>query len=375
LSRFSYSHSGLEQWACPFRGLKRHNTKARDYDREDFTHHIFGVGSAFHYLAEVYVKHLVKIGRQTDITHAEDMVNELIDNEQVSLEKFEELNELWEAFYTSFILDLNTYYDSECMVSLNENLQEVAWDADDRFFRAIIDRIHIEGNKIIITDYKTDRGLPAQSTFEKDRMYRRQCERYAWVSMFMIDNPDIKWIESGMHYVRFNTTRSLTFSIDDIAVIQGKVLKLIERIENLKKFRAIPGSCCTYCDYINECPRQKDVRAMVEILSGQTAAAYARDIVVKETHLSQLKSALRGWIKLHGPVHTGDLRFDIWKTQSRSYDMEKVLEILNKHEVDLAKVLNLTDTAAKKLDEEVYEALQEAVTYKAGTKYEARRND
>lgn len=289
-------------------------------------------GRIVHDAIAAYTKHLWENKLASDVSW-----EHLTDNLALS----PEATELMEEFAHQFVLDLNTFKGAEIEIAINEKGEKVDWWADDAWFRAKIDRLDVEENRVVITDYKTSHQITLD---------RLQLEIYAWLVNFLDPGRDTFSVKN--HFLRFRIEKGEEIPLPKVKLVGKRVRKLIKIIEAEKKFEAKPGSHCSNCSYIHRCG------PLVELGKGdypvidteEKAVEYAAKLVTVEARLKKVKDLLKGWCKENGPIKldAGTYGFNFFPTE-QVRGIESFYERLAEEGINPLNYMNVDMRKTKRL--------------------------
>ncbi len=119
-------------------------------------------------------------------------------------------------------------------------------------FRAVMDRVDLEDNKIVIHDYKTGGKLSSKEDLAADRqlsLYYRAAEQSI---------AEGRPIELRWHFLRYGKMISLSGSEMMVEEVEKQVHQLIEVIESTDEYPPKLGPRCPWCGYSEMCPVYQD---------------------------------------------------------------------------------------------------------------------
>jgi ATP-dependent exoDNAse (exonuclease V) beta subunit len=127
------------------------------------------VGRVIHKIVEEYLKELKKRREHTNLT----LLDVLFEKARNGLNGLAEELEAYKVGVSNVTLPTFDKVGIEVKVALDVNLSPAQYD-DKAFLRAKIDRVYQIENKLVVTDWKTDRHLPGKEVIKKDtgRMFQ-----------------------------------------------------------------------------------------------------------------------------------------------------------------------------------------------------------
>lgn len=300
----SYSYSQISMYiACP-QAWKY----AKLEKRPTMVSALLNQGRILHDKVDEYIKYLVKSKLTSDITWK---------GLTEGLDELPEGPELMDRFARSFVLNPETHYDSELEIAITEKGKLVGWWDKDVWFRFKIDKVDIEEDKLIVTDWK--------SGWNTD-ISRFQLEVYAWGTGFLGIKPNFILVKN--HFIRYRIEKSIEIPVSTIPAIEKKVRKIVAGMEKAKKFPAQPGSFCSLCGYSLVCSARMSLveRGNLPVIATMDKAIeYAGKVLVVQQQLNKVKDLLRGFVDENGniPLATG----------SYGYNPQNTLEIPDKEAI------------------------------------------
>lgn len=143
--------------------------------------------------------------------------------------------------------------------------QRVVADLDGKGnykIQGFIDRFSREAEgRYAIHDYKTGR-IQEQAHLDEDRQ----------LALYQIavqqDRPDAKWVRLVWHYVAHDQTLSSARTPEQLEVLKKDTIRLIDRIEEEKKWEPKESPLCGWCSYQHLCPIMSHV-AKVQALPAE----------------------------------------------------------------------------------------------------------
>jgi len=243
-------------------------------------------GQKIHEAINKYITHLEKNKLKSDVTWLK-----LKDGLDVHPDGIE----LIEKFVNSFVLNLDTHLASERQIAVDEEGNRVDWWSEKAWFRGIIDKIDIEPERTIITDFKTGWNTD-MDTF--------QLQVYAWlVAQGEKAEGDTFCVRN--HFIRWGIEKKKEFSVEQVMKVKEKIKRIIGQIEKEKEFPARPCNFCTLCGYIHKCGQIAELSEKVDlpvIDSPEKAKDYAGKLLVVEERLKKVKELLKEWVKENGAI-------------------------------------------------------------------------
>ena len=318
----SYSYSQLNRWIhCP------QSWKFAKIDKlQTMESLLLTQGRIVHDKVDGYIKHLVKNNFTSDITWS-GLVDEL--------DGLPEGAELMDKFAKSFVLNPETHYGSEIEIAITEKGRPCGWWDKDVWFRFKIDKLDIEEDKLVITDWKSGWNTDID---------KFQLEVYAW-GLSYIDLEKYDTILVKDHFIRYKIEKSIEISVSAIPAIEKKVRKIVAQMEKAKTFPAKPGNYCSLCGYASQCAKRMSLveKGNLPVIdTKEKAIDYAGKVLVVQQRLNAVKNLLKGYVDENGniPLDTGSYGYNEQNTLDIP-DKEKVYNALCEQGEDPLKFFNV----------------------------------
>lgn len=338
----SYSYSQISRYmACPL------SWKYAKIDKvPQMQSALLIQGRILHEKVDEYIKYLVKSKLTSDITWK---------GLTEGLDELPEGPELMDRFARSFVLNPETHLKSELEIAVNKMGYNVGWWEKDVWFRFKIDKVDIEEDRLIITDWK--------SGWSTD-MDKFQLEVYAW-GIGYLGGLEYNTILVKNHFIRYRIEKSVEIPISAIGSIEKKVRKIVAQMESAKKFPARPGNFCSLCGYASKCGERMSLveRGNLPVIdTREKAIDYAGKVLVVQQRLNAVKDLLRGFVDENGniPLATGTYGYNPQNTLEIP-DKEKVYDALCEQGVDPLAYFNIDKIKIRKagLPEELVKPVQQ----------------
>ena len=270
-------------------------------------------GRVLHDKVHEYIKYLVKSKLTSDITWP---------GLTEGLDGLPDGPDLMDRFARSFVLNPETHYGSEIEIAITEKGELCTWWAKDVWFRFKIDKVDIEEDKLVITDWKSGWNTDID---------KFQLEVYAWGLSYDEHLVQEKGRDSVLvknHFIRYKMEKSMEFTGAAIPAIEKKVRKIVAQMEKAKKFPAKPGSFCSLCGYTSQCAKRMSLveKGNLPVIdTREKAIDYAGKVLVVQQRINAVKNLLRGFVDQNGniPLATG----------SYGYNPQNTLDIPDKEAV------------------------------------------
>ncbi len=304
----SYSYSQINLWInCP------QSWKFAKIDKLPQMESVLMVqGRIVHDKVDEYIKHLVASKLTSDITWP---------GLTEGLDELPEGADLMNRFARSWVLNPDTHSGSEIEIAITKEGKLVGWWDKDVWFRFKVDKIDMEENRIIITDWKSGWNTDID---------KFQLEIYAWGVSYQVKFKELDYdtILVKNHFIRYKLEKSVEIPVSAIPAIEKKVRKIVAQMESAKKFPAKPGSFCSLCGYTSQCAKRMSLveKGNLPVIdTREKAIDYAGKVLVVQQRINAVKDLLRGFVDQNGniPLATG----------SYGYNPQNTLEIPDKEAV------------------------------------------
>jgi hypothetical protein len=207
----------------------------------------------------------------------------------------DEVNDSLKPFVEGYTVDRDTLWASEKKIALNWQLEEVEWEAEDAWLRAVLDRVNVYSGDATaeITDYKSQRYIPSEAKLQK----ALQSKIYPFVLHKI--NPYFERFIVTYHYIRWNKKVKVTFDIGhDFKKIERELRefteRMMEKIANPEaEWPAIRCENCGICRY--DCPLVD--LGLGPVRTNPRAVEVAMQIEAMTAKLKSLKTELQGYVK------------------------------------------------------------------------------
>lgn len=341
----SWSYSRINEFDCP-----RYYKFKRIDKLPTLSSPILEVGSLAHNIIEAYTNHLKEKNLTTDITTLPEIAESIFFAEPHPDGIMQEVMDLASKFGKGFIFNKDTFYGSELLLGIDEKGNQVEkgktdwrdWDWGKVYFSGKIDRIDVEDNRILITDYKSGYNV------EQDK---RQLAIYAWLvhSIF----PEMDTFQVQNHFVRFGyATPPEEITLAEIEKTKKWVAKKVKQIEAEKEFNPKPGPRCAYCGYIAKCGQMVELQktGLPALNTPEKAVEWAGKILIVKEVVKRAEGILKEYCKEKGAVDLGTGAYGYNYSESlKVKDVEKFCEVLWEAEKNPYEFLNVDMRRAKKL--------------------------
>ena len=313
-----YSHSQIQTYlTCP-RKYQYDKLDGLGKNTQESSLHL-ALGHAVHYALEYLYNQVTDI----KLPDQQKTLDTFQYQRERELEKFNVTldSEEIKTFYDRGVSYIQRYYtnyhpfDQAITMSVEENIQFPI--VDDIDFSGKIDRLDVQGDTLIITDYKTNKRLLPDT---KDTNY----EQLILYGLGIKQRYGKKFTNIIGKLIYLHLQKEYTRSIDDklMQEIKSKYLTVAQEIEQAKInynagktekewFPTTPGTHCQYCPFQSICPVWKHQWMSDEVAPGDYAPKTIRRLVDEYATLAKqankidkdkklLKEILVEYAQLHG---------------------------------------------------------------------------
>jgi hypothetical protein len=357
--KFLHSHSAHESFdTCRAKFLLQQQGAPRRPDAPNFA-----FGKTAHLFFKLYRDHCIEQRRWSDIEAIGSLLDEAFRITGLSTRNYEELQLLCRMWASYQKIDIERSVMREGGIAFDENLKPLAWGADLEYdsptFKAIGSRAAVRmqidetlvdpiEQQLILWDWKTDMYVPSQSEIEDPSgRWWKQANEYAWGALRAL-YPTATGVTFEFKFVRWNVTRTLYLSREDVERYGELFVRRIQFIEATEKFTATPGNHCRTCPFLsNGCPLADSLLLdEYETDIEEVAARYLYDDAVQERRRDQLKEHA----DVNGIIYVDGLPLAIFEKQERKVmDVALVLDALRAEGIDNPELM--LDVSPSKLKE------------------------
>jgi hypothetical protein len=318
-------------------------------------------GIVFHLAANRYIHRLVAKQIPSDQEEANAAFQEGVALSGAPGRLIDEVRDLFDRWASHFDLDLERFVAAE----EREETSDQAFTPD---------LVYAHPDELEIRDFKTYFVALTETQGRSD-----------WQARWYVRNAMKKWpgfprYRFTFDFVRYGTTLSLTFSAEELAILERDtqaVLAMIVHAQETGKWPATPGPACGYCEL--ECPIVEQPGIYPKRLTDETASAAAGWVLAAEQQLKAIKKALKIYCAANGAVAVQGVEFANRPVVSRSYPIEPVVEFLKQAQaggsLQASPGLTVSQSALKgafkaipALEADLKPYVQEKTTYRFGPK-------
>jgi hypothetical protein len=296
----------------------------------------FARGRGVHKVAELYTLHCLAQKVETDITECDAIAAQACEAERVPAEIQGEVFEIARTFVENHRVPL----DGEVFVE-----QRFGGEIDGEQLFGFLDRVHVLGRAVKVTDYKSNWNIASQSDADSDL----QLSIYAALAWLHFGHPEEVTCE--LDFVRHGAVRETVRTEKQIRQTLKMLVAKAREIGGTTEFNGKVGAPCVTCPHTHACP---DFQAALELdaalpVTDAEAVKMAESIVALDTQLTNAKTKLKKWCSEHGPVATNGVSTGFRVIETTEWPVEKLVPILQEGKVNLLDYLKADGTAVKKL--------------------------
>lgn len=330
----SYSFSRLERFeACPWAYKKTFLDKVPRVENEALI-----TGRTLHDTIADYLKRLIARNLQTDWEWA---------RAQDFLDVPDDVPEVWERFYNSFVLPPMEAPGVELQLAFDRNWKPTKYFGDEAYFRLVVDLTYLQSGLAVVQDWKSNRQVP--ETVAKNL----QLCIYGW-GVRQALYPDAQEVLLRLHFLRYGAEREILLAPGDLDTVPQELETKIAQIEAEKAFTPRPGSFCGMCGVTAHCPVMAQALVPVEVMAPATreqAEKAAALLLAMEAMDKALKERLKEWVRVNGPIYVGDMVYGPSLSTSYDFGPQEVVGRLLDGGLDKEQVwplLGITKTALER---------------------------
>lgn len=339
----------------------------------DDTSDVALVGIAFAAIKHRYIERLLAIGASQDFEEATEAFKEGIAAEGTPSRLIPEVRQLWIFHAEKFALDIPRFVAAEERGSTGD----VGWAPD-------LVLAHPETDTLEVIDDKSGWHPPISEDELRVLFQARVYSRYArdrW--------PHFTHYRFTLNAVRFNKAVSVSFTQEELDAVDVEVAAAIAAIleaEKTGQWPATPGPSCHFCTLA--CPVADQAITLPKRLDVVQIPKLAAWLLVADKQLKAAKKLLKGAVTVHGPVTVNGVVWDNRPSESVSYPLAAVLDVLRLRNIAGAfegpemQDLTITHSALAKLfkqfpmlEEDLLPVRRSKTTYRFGAKAAGQDDD
>lgn len=148
-------------------------------------------------------------------------------------------------FYTAYLTNLRTKeIYPEHKVALNRNWEPVSWDADDRWYKGVLDLKALNGagqtapTEATVIDWKTGKIYPEHDD-----------QKSIYSLATFAEHPSVQRVRAMHVYVDLGKNREITYDRQQMHQLRSSWDSRILRLEKEEEFIPNPSFKCRYCPF------------------------------------------------------------------------------------------------------------------------------
>lgn len=281
----------------------------------DDTSDIASIGIGFHAIKHRYVLRLVE--NQTPADHDEAMAafEEGVAAVKTPSRLIPNLRGVWDYHAESFQLPVDRFVAAEERQRSNTG---ITWAPD-------LVLAHPETNELEIKDDKSGWAPPLT---EDELRLLFQARVYSFYGMLRW--PGFSSYRFTINAIRYGKSTSVVFTQQELDNVDRELQAHIATIHQAEAdglWPAVAGPACRFCEL--KCPLLDTPAVMPKrFLEAQQAQQVAAWVIAADQMIKTAKKALKGYCAAHGPLNIGGVEWNNRAVLSRTYPINKVIEVL-----------------------------------------------
>lgn len=301
-------------------------------------------GKYAHKFFELYVQHCMMTNSYQDLDNARTLMAETYRTQTMESAAIGEpvlapdawnevMRDLLWPWTERTIVPLESSPRCELRVSRDRDLHPAPWE--NGWFRAVLDRVELFPDHLLVTDYKTGFAGKADPF---------QAAVYAWL---MMSEPFVQEVRVVFEHVARDRSECLTFARDQWQELDEVIRTLCETVEADTECAARPGAACAECPYAHACDAKAVVRTVLE--TEDEARKAVETLALLERDVDAVKDALRCWVDGHGPLHHAGLVYEYRTSTGEGFhDAVAFMNAMNALGKDWDGCVSVNNVRAKK---------------------------
>lgn len=241
--------------------------------------------------------------------------------------------------------DTGDFVFVEIKVGITENEELCDFDDKDCMFRGIIDLAVVNGDKLIIIDHKTTPKIASFGEVSTD------IALLAYAKL-MLAKGEFEDISIGLHFPRYNYTRMVKTSLEEVEASWRKVIYSIYERENRTVFPHQPSGECLFCEYRSMCV--DDIKGFNNpgdefewiSISDNNVRDKVRQQVLHAQSALRLSKEIKEYVNDNGDIDIA--RFELVTTKEIK-DKETLFNLMVNNGIDPWQYLTITQSSIAKL--------------------------
>ena len=306
-------------------------------------------GAFLHSVLEEYGKRMLENGEGASVLKADGIFESMWDGvaHGLPLTAKEDCRRLVAVAARFLSFNEETVVGLELRLAVDEGGNLVDWDAPDAAVRGIIDALEIQGDTLIVRDYKTGRLVDDPKSSKQLALY---------LALARTVHPGISKFIGKLYYPRFDAERVAEIRAETMAGALAWALDVRRKIgENLRGgefevWAETPGAACAECPLFWSCESRKKIsgQELRVPLTENDAQGMVQRAEILERELSETREMLKLYIDANGPIEIGGLVADLKGSHRLTFPIKELLGVLARHGLDYMRYVNGNTKALKK---------------------------
>lgn len=328
VKQWELSATAAELWSdCP-----QAFSFQRELGIEEVASRPLRVGRLMAQTVEGYLTHCFELGVATDVTEIESIARRVFekDGAGLGLDALEEVIRICSYYVQGAVLDLDRLAGVELWLPPDGVAPLVI---GGRQVRGKVDQLLFddEGRLAIVKDQKTNWHVWTE------REAREAMQAKFYPILVFHSFPDVEEVQVEFEFVRFpGSIRPVRYSRAEAELERQNIEALTLQMQKPGKRPATPGAHCSFCGYVDLCPRFKSARDnQVFVVPRTTAEAQQLlgDVAVLEAGLERRRAALRSYTDTAGPVAANGVRFGQFRSRTPRVNPHRFMAWAQEHGV------------------------------------------
>lgn len=370
VKQWELSATAAELWSnCP-----QAFSFQRELGIEEVASRPLRVGRLMAQTVERYLTHCFGLGVATDVTEIEAIARKVFeeDGAGLGLDALEEVIRICGYYVQGATLDLDRLAGVELWLP-PDGVEPLVLGG--RQVRGKVDQLLFddEGRLAIVKDQKTNWHVWTE------REAREAMQSNFYPILVFHSFPDVEEVQVEFEFVRFpGSIRTVRYNRAEAELERQNIEALTLQMQKPGKRPATPGAHCSFCGYINLCPRYKSARDnQVFVVPHTTAEAQQLlgDVTVLEAGLERRRAALRSYTDVAGPVAANGVRFGHWTSRTPRVNAIRFLAWAKEHRVEEPEqYLEVSPTELRRLARK-RKSIEEIFDYEEKSRADLRRGE
>lgn len=228
-------------------------------------------------------------------------------------------------------------------VAIDDEYDECDWK--EASYRGIVDLQQVTGTHAIVTDWKSQPHILAQSELD----VFEQGTFYCWLMWKMY--PHLETFTFRLWYLRYGFYAETHRTQEDLAAFENALIIRENVLMQIDNWEPLPGAHCQYCDFIHLCPIAQDLSpSNPEIITQEQATLAGQQLTVLEVKVKALKDGLKKYVNKNDNVRlAAGFEWGYKHSSGVEWKADEVENALRERDRDLSEVANVGVKQMKKL--------------------------